>query len=97
MIEFSTIETLIMAYAPLLVTIIGIIVAFLKMVNIFKQLKKDTNKSDEEKTAEIKELKNNMQGLLDQNVCLKNQLNELLTKLDHIERKWAYDERNKTL
>ena len=70
-----------------IVTIIGIIVAFLKMVNIFKQLKKDTSKSNEEKTAEIKELKNNMQGLLDQNVCLKNQLNELLTKLDHIERK----------
>lgn len=87
MFEFTAIESLIMAYSPLVVTIIGIIVAFLKMVNIFKQLKKDTNKSDEEKTAEIKELKNNMQGLLDQNVCLKNQLNELLTKLDHIERK----------
>ena len=87
MFGFTAIESLIMAYAPLVVTIIGIIVAFLKMVNIFKQLKKDTSKSDEEKTAEIKELKNNMQGLLEQNVSLKNQLNELLTKLDHIERK----------
>lgn len=87
MLEFTAIESLIMAYAPLVVTIIGIVVAFLKMISIIKQLKKDTNKSDEEKTAEIKELKNNMQGLLDQNVCLKNQLNELLTKLDHIERK----------
>ena len=35
MFEFTAIETLIMAYAPLVVTIIGIIVAFLKMVNIF--------------------------------------------------------------
>ena len=87
MFEFTAIESLIMAYSPLVVTIIGIIVAFLKMVNVFKQLKKDTSTSDEEKTAEIKELKNNMQGLLEQNVCLKNQLNELLTKLDHIERK----------
>ena len=66
MFEFTAIESLIMAYSPLVVTIIGIIVAFLKMVNIFKQLKKDTRKADEEKTKEIKELTNNMQGLLDQ-------------------------------
>lgn len=86
MIEFSTVETLIMAYAPLVVTIVGIIVAFLKMISVIKNLRKDTSKTNEEKAAEIKELKNNMQGLLDQNVCLKNQLNELLTKLDHVQR-----------
>lgn len=86
MIEFSTIETLIMAYAPLLVTIIGIIVAFLKMISVIKNLRKDTSKTNEEKAAEIRDLKNQMSGVINQNYELKKQLNELLTKIDHVQR-----------
>ena len=86
MIEFSTIETLIMAYAPLLVTIIGIIVAFLKMISVIKNLRKDTSKTNEEKAAEIRDLKNQMSGVINQNYDLKKQLNELLTKIDHVQR-----------
>lgn len=86
MIEFSTIETLIMAYAPLLVTIIGIIVAFLKMISTIKNLRKDTSKTNEEKAAEIRDLKNQMSGVINQNYELKKQLNELLTKIDHVQR-----------
>ena len=41
MVEFSTIESLIMTYAPLLVTIIGIIISFVKMVGAIKSVKKD--------------------------------------------------------
>ena len=86
MIEFSTIETLIMAYAPLVVTIIGIIVAFLKMISVIKNLRKDTSKTNEEKAAEIRDLKNQMSGVINQNYELKKQLNELLTKIDHVQR-----------
>ena len=41
MIEFSTIESLIMAYAPLVVTILGVVVAFLKMIANIKQIRED--------------------------------------------------------
>ena len=86
MIEFTAIETLIMAYAPLVVTIIGIVVAFLKMVAVLKDLRKENKKSDEEKTAEIKELREQMNGLMKDNAQLRAQLSELLTFLDHKRR-----------
>ena len=86
MVEFSTIETLIMSYSPLLVTIIGIIVAFIKMVGAIKSIRKDNTKSNEEKTAQIESLKADMQNVVNQNYALKQQLKELLTKIDHIDR-----------
>ena len=49
MVEISMVETLIMTYAPLLVTVIGIIVAFLKMIKIMRELKADNKLSNEEK------------------------------------------------
>lgn len=84
--EFTAIEQLIMAYAPMLVTIIGIIVSFLKMVSIIKQLKSDTKKSDAEKTETINALKAQFDMVVNQNYELKKQINELLTKIDRIER-----------
>lgn len=86
MIEFTAVETLIMTYAPLVATIIGVIITFLKMVAVLKDLKKDTKKSDEEKTAEIKELREQMNGLMKDNAQLRAQLSELLTLLDHKRR-----------
>ena len=67
MIEFSTIESLIMAYAPLVVTILGIVVAFLKMIANIKQIREDNKLSNEEKDKEITQLKAEMSGLLQQN------------------------------
>ena len=84
--EFTAIEQLIMAYAPMLVTIIGIIISFLKMVAIIKQLKTDTKKSDAEKTETINALKAQFDMVVNQNYELKKQINELLTKIDRIER-----------
>jgi len=86
MIEFSTAETLIMTYAPLLVTIIGIVVAFLKMISAIKGIRKDNSKSNDEKSAQIESLKGDMQNVVNQNYALKQQLKELLTKIDHIDR-----------
>ncbi len=84
--EFTAIEQLIMAYAPMLVTIIGIIISFLKMVAIIKQLKNDTKISDAEKTETINALKAQFDMVVNQNYELKKQINELLTKIDRIER-----------
>ena len=86
MIEFSTVETLIMTYSPLVVTIIGIIVAFIKMIGAIKGIKNDNKLSNDEKSAQIESLKGDMQNVVNQNYALKQQLKELLTKIDHIDR-----------
>lgn len=76
---FSDIETLIMAYAPLLVTIIGIITSFIKMISVLKANKKENNE-------QINGIKNELQEVVNQNYNLKKQINELLTKIDHVDR-----------
>lgn len=86
MIEFTTIESIIMTYSPLLVTILGIILAFIRIVKVVKEIRNDTTKNNEEKAAEIKALQDNMSGVINQNYELKKQLNELLTKLDNVKR-----------
>ena len=86
MIEFSTIESLIMAYAPLVVTILGIVVAFLKMIANIKRIREDNKLSNEEKDKEITQLKAEMSGLLQQNYELQKTLKELLTKIDKVKR-----------
>ena len=86
MIEFSTIESLIMAYAPLVVTILGIVVSFLKMIANIKQIREDNKLSNEEKDKEITQLKAEMSGLLQQNYELQKTLKELLTKIDKVKR-----------
>ena len=76
---FSDIETLIMAYAPLLVTIIGIVTSFIKMISVLKANKKESNE-------QITEIKGELQEVVNQNYALKKQLNELLTKIDLVDR-----------
>ena len=79
MVEFSTIESLIMTYAPLLVTIIGIIISFVKMVAAIKSVKKDNQE-------QFEELKEQYRAVLQDNANLRKNINELLTKIDHINR-----------
>ena len=75
-----------MAYAPLVVTILGIVVAFLKMIANIKAIKEDNKLSNEEKDKEITQLKAEMSGLLQQNYELQKTLKELLTKIDKVKR-----------
>ena len=86
MVELTTIETLIMAYAPLIVTVSGVVIAFLKMIAIIKDLRNDTSKNNEEKAKEISDLKTKMQSVINQNYELKKKLNEFLAKIDKIKR-----------
>ena len=86
MIEFTAIETLIMAYAPLVVTLFGIICAFCKMIKNIKQIRTDNILSNVEKNAQIQELKNDMKIVLQENYELKKALKEVLSKIDHVRR-----------
>ena len=75
-----------MAYAPLIVTVSGVVIAFLKMIAIIKDLRNDTSKNNEEKAKEIADLKTKMQSVINQNYELKKKLNEFLAKIDKIKR-----------
>ena len=86
MIEFTAIETLIMAYSPLVATLVGIICAFCKMIKNIKQIRTDNMLSNVEKNAQIQELKNDMKIVLQENYELKKALNEVLSKIDHVRR-----------
>lgn len=79
MVEFSTIESLIMTYAPLLVTIIGIIISFVKMVGAIKSVKKDNQE-------QFEELKEQYRTVLQDNANLRKNLNELITKIDKVKK-----------
>ena len=86
MIEFTAIETLIMAYSPLVATLVGIICAFCKMIKNIKQIRTDNSISNEEKNAQIKEIENDMKIVLQENYELKKALKEVLSKIDHVRR-----------
>ena len=86
MIEFTAIETLIMAYSPLVATLVGIICAFCKMIKNIKQIRTDNMLSNVEKKVQIQELKNDMKIVLQENYELKKALKEVLSKIDHVRR-----------
>ena len=86
MIEFTALETLIMAYSPLVATLVGIICAFCKMIKNIKQIRTDNMLSNVEKNAQIQELKNDMKIVLQENYELKKALKEVLSKIDHVRR-----------
>ena len=86
MIEFTAIETLIMAYSPLVATLVGIICAFCKMIRNIKQIRTDNMLSNVEKNAQIQDLKNDMKIVLQENYELKKALKEVLSKIDHVRR-----------
>lgn len=79
MVEFSMLESLIMTYAPLLVTVIGIVISFVKMVGAIKSVKKDNQE-------QFEDLKAQYRAVLQDNANLRKNINELLTKIDHINR-----------
>ena len=82
----------IVAAAPSLTSIIGIIFAVLKGVKTSKTTSADViNKFEEVRqeifnTKEYSELKNQLTIVYQENYELKKKLNELLTKIDHIQR-----------
>lgn len=87
MIEFTAIESLIMAYAPLLVTIIGIVVAFIKLLSAIKSIKTNNTLSNAEKERQIKNLIDLNETMQKDNENLRGEIHELLTKIDNVKRR----------
>lgn len=85
--DLTFIEQLIISYAPLITTVIGFIVAFLKVANYIIEIVKDTKTNNEEKQAKLNELTSEVTKLTNDNASLKIQLQELIDKIDKIKRK----------
>lgn len=79
--DLTLIETLIMTYAPLLVTIISIIAMVVKVLKSFKDLRKEVA----DKT-ELDDIRTEFQLVLQENYELKKSINELLEKIDKVKR-----------
>ena len=85
--DLTLIENLIVSYAPLVTTVIGFIVAFLKIVTYIGEITKDNKITNEEKQAKLNELTTEVTKLTNDNASLKLQLQELIDKIDKIKRK----------
>ena len=68
-----------MTYAPLLVTVIGIVVSFIKMVSVLKSVMKDNQ-------DQFEDLKAQYRTVLQDNANLRKNLNELITKIDKVKK-----------
>lgn len=92
MLELEQIYAIIMAAAPALTSIIGIIFAVVKGIKTSKTTSTDVINKFEEVRQEIfnakeySELKDQLKLAHQENYELKKKLNELLTKIDHIQR-----------
>ena len=90
---FEQIMTVVVAAAPSLTAIIGIIAAVVKAIKSNKTTSKDVIDKFEElrqqvfDTKEYTELKAQLTLAHQENRELKKKLNELLTKIDHVQRK----------
>lgn len=71
-LDIQAIYTLVMAMVPTLVNIITLLVGFKK---IFKN------------TSDMEVIKHQYNTMSKENAKLRKQINELLTKIDHVERK----------
>lgn len=86
MIQFTAIESLIMAYAPLVITIIGVVTVFCKLAKVINQIRIDNKMSNAEKKSELVALKNDMKLVIQENYELKKTLNEAMSIINHIRR-----------
>lgn len=86
MIELSTIESLVLAYAPGLVAFIGVIIAFCKLIRVINNIRLDNKLSNAKRDAEMTSLKNDIKSVLNENYELKKTLREYMSKIDHIRR-----------
>lgn len=91
--NFEQIMAIVVAAAPSLTAIIGIIAAVVKGIRSNKATSQDVIDKFEEvrqeifNTKEYSDLKNQLALAHQENRELKKKLNELLTKIDHIKRK----------
>ena len=77
----ETVFLAVVAAAPALVSIAGVIAAVCKFLKSFKELKEEVTK-----TKEFEDLKNELRVAHAENREIKKKLNELLTAMDRVKR-----------
>lgn len=77
----ETVFLAVIAAAPALVSIAGVIAAVCKLLKSFKELKEEVTK-----TKEYEDLKNELRVAHAENREIKKKLNELLTAMDRVKR-----------
>ena len=84
----SNLMAIVVAAAPALASIIGIVAAVIKNKNITAEVIDEFAKVREEvaNTKEYTDVKNQLKIVYQENIELKKKLNELLTKIDKIDR-----------
>lgn len=85
----TEIEAFIIAYTPLLVTIISTIVMVYKVLKSFKDLKEEVKQS-----KEMQEIRDQVKIVIQENYKLKRQINQLIEKVDKVKINEVEDERN---
>lgn len=87
----TEIEVFIIAYTPLLVTIISTIVMVCKILKSFKDLKEEVKQS-----KEMQEIRDQVKIVIQENYKLKKQINQLIEKVDKVKMNEVEDERDNT-
>lgn len=87
----TEIEAFIIAYTPLLVTIISTIVMVCKILKSFKDLKEEVKQS-----KEMQEIRDQVKIVIQENYKLKKQINQLIEKVDKVKMNEVEDERDNT-
>lgn len=77
--DLTVIEQIIISAAPAVTAIIGIIVALIKVLGQFKQLKASFDAS-----TDVKDLKAQLKQMNEDNIALRKQVRKLLNKMDKI-------------
>ena len=77
--DLTVIEQIIISAAPAITAIIGIIVALVKVLGQFKQLKASFDAS-----TDVKDLKAQLKQMNEDNIALRKQVRKLLNKMDKI-------------
>lgn len=75
------ITQIILMIAPSVITILSMIGVIAKVIMSFRALKKDVVDM-----KEMREVKEKLNALLDENYALKKTLNETMAKIDHVKR-----------
>lgn len=78
----NNIQEIILMVAPSVITILSMIGVIAKVIASFRALKKDV--VDMKEMREVKEM---LKSVVEENYELKKQLNETMTMIDHVERK----------
>lgn len=82
----NIIEQLIITYTPLLATLISVVVSFVNMFRLLKNVIAENRKSLEVKDKNIEELKTYIQLLCNENRELRKKIEELIVDITRVQR-----------